>query len=271
MLQQFDNASTSSYPKITIITPSLNQGDFIEDTICSVLSQQYPNLEYVIMDGLSKDNTLSILKKYTTELKWVSEKDQGQTNAINKGINNTDGAIICYLNADDILLPGTLWKVANLFSNNPKIMWVTGKCRIVNEANEEIRSLVTLYKNTLLRFSKISLLLMTNYISQPATFWRREVLSDVGLMDESLHYVMDYEYWLRLYSKYPPAFIQDYLASFRVHSLSKTAAQGHKKDYIEEEKRVVQRYTSSHFLRYLHDAHRFFVTMIYTFLSDNRK
>lgn len=257
------------YPKISIITPSLNQGEFIEETILSVLSQDYPCLEYLVMDGGSSDNTLKVLEKFSDRIKWVSEADKGQTNAINKGLRLTDGSIIGYLNADDLLLPGSLLKVAGTFTQHPGAMWAIGKCRIVDGKNNEIRKVITKYKNLLLELGGFSLLVMTNYISQPSTFWRRDVLEIVGFLDENLHYVMDYDYWLRLYSRYSPVFIPEYLASFKIHPSSKTTSTGHRNIYIEEEKRVIRRYTGSRWLLLLHDLHRLFMTAAYSVV--NRK
>lgn len=119
MVYMRDN-SQPAYPKITIITPSLNQGQFIEATILSILSQKYPNLEYIVMDGGSSDNTLDILRSYSDRVRWLSEKDKGQTNAINKGLRMASGEILAYLNADDLLLPGTLEKVAKKIHGRSK-------------------------------------------------------------------------------------------------------------------------------------------------------
>ena len=255
------------FPTISIITPSLNQGDYIEETILSVLSQGYPNIEYLVMDGCSSDNTLQILEKYAGRLKWISEPDKGQTNAINKGLQMTTGSIVGFLNADDTLAPGALQKIAESFSTNQDIKWVTGKCYIVNEEGEEIRRSITNYKNLLLRLRSFHLLFVTNYISQPATFWARTAFDELGPMDESLHYVMDYEYWLRLYSKYPPLFLPEYLAFFRVQRNSKTTRKGHSSIYIDEEKNIIQRYTSSYLPMFLHNTHRYIMTMIYSILN----
>lgn len=257
------------HPRISIITPSLNQGEFIEETILSVLSQEYPCLEYLVMDGGSSDNTIRVLEKYSNKIKWVSETDNGQTNAINKGLQLTDGSIVGYLNADDLLLPGSLWKVAGVFTQHPDVMWTIGKCRIIDGKNNEIRKPITRYKNFLLKLGGFPLLVMTNYISQPSTFWRRDVLDAVGFLDESLHFVMDYDYWLRLYFRYPPVFIPDYLASFKIHPASKTTSTGHRNVYIEEEKRVIRRYTGSRWLLLLHDLHRLFMTGAYSVVNRN--
>jgi glycosyltransferase involved in cell wall biosynthesis len=261
------NKTSVTYPKISLVTPSLNQGRFIEETIQSVLSQDYPNLEYLVMDGGSSDNTLSVLEGYSTRLKWVSEKDNGQTDAINKGMRMVSGDILAYLNADDLLLPGTLLRVAQLFMEHPKTMWLTGQCRIIDESNREIRKLITTYKNIWLRLRHPSMLLITDYISQPATFWRASVVNDVGDMDNNLHYTMDYDYWLRLYSKYPPLFVSEYLAAFKIHPQSKTTSTGHKDVFVEEELSVIQRYTNSQVLLRLHILHRSLMTSVYSILN----
>jgi len=258
------NKTSIQYPKISLVTPSLNQGQFIEETIQSVLSQNYPNLEYIVMDGGSSDNTLNVLKRYSTQLQWVSEKDAGQTDAINKGLRMASGDIQAYLNADDLFIPGTLHRVAQLFKDHPKAMWLTGQCLIIDESNREIRKLITAYKNLWLRLSHPSILLITDYISQPATFWRTSVVNDVGIMDNNLHYTMDYEYWLRLYSKYPPLFVPEYLAAFKIHPQSKTTSTGHKNVFVEEELSVIQRYTKSQVLLRLHILHRALMTSVYS-------
>jgi glycosyltransferase involved in cell wall biosynthesis len=257
----------ATHPRITIITPSLNQGQFIESTIQSILAQNYPNLEYIVMDGGSKDNTIEILKRYSNQLRWVSEKDKGQTNAINKGLRMAGGEIFAYLNADDVLLPGALFKVAQVFSKNPQAMWVTGRCKIVDENNVEIRRFITAYKNFWLKYHSRSGLLITDYISQPATFWRADVFHELGPLEESLHYAMDYEYWLRLISKYPLMVIPEYLAMFRIHEQSKNTNAGHKDVYIDEERIVIGQHTDSKLLQTLHDIHRWLMTSIYTLVS----
>lgn len=257
----------SNLPSITIVTPSLNQGSFIEATIISVLSQNYPKLEYIVADGGSTDNTLIVLEQYSGKLHWYSKKDKGQTDAINVAMRMATGDVVAYLNADDILLPGSLLMVAEIFAQRKNIQWLTGQCRIINENGKNIRSLITLYKNLLLYSRSYRGLLVTNYISQPATFWRKSLLDICGLLDEDLHYVMDYEYWLRLYSKYPPLFLPEYLAFFRVQRNSKTTRKGHSSIYIDEEKNIIQRYTSSYLPMFLHNTHRYIMTMIYSILN----
>jgi glycosyltransferase involved in cell wall biosynthesis len=258
---------SSPYPKISIVTPSLNQGEFLEQTIQSVLSQDYPNLEYLVMDGGSSDKTLDILRSCSGQVKWVSEKDKGQADAINKGLHMISGEIVAYLNADDLLLSGSLEKVARAFSANPKTMWVTGRCCIITETGQETRKPITAYKNLWLRIHHPSFLFITDYISQPATFWRGSLLNEFGYLDESLHYALDYEFFLRLNRKFPLVILPDYLAAFRVHSQSKNANAFHKNVYVDEDRIAVYRHTGSKTLRALHNIHRWLMTTVYAVMN----
>jgi len=254
-------------PVITIVTPSLNQGDFIEQTITSVLSQEYPRLEYVVIDGGSTDHTLDILSRYSGKIKWQSQEDNGQTEAINTGIGMTSGDIIAYLNADDILLPGSLNLVGELFMKHDNIQWLTGRCNIINSRGVSIRPAISLYKNLLLHLHSYHALLITNYISQPSTFMRRKLMEKSGLFDERLKYVMDYEYWLRAWKIEPPFILHNELSGFRIHGHAKTTYAGHSSQYIEEEKSIIARYTTSPLWRFAHDAHRTFMTKVYSLIN----
>ncbi len=252
-------------PKISVITPSLNQARFIERTICSVLDQDYPYLEYIIMDGGSSDGTITILEKYEKRLKWFSQKDHGQADAINKGVSMATGDIIAYINSDDIYQPGALRMVGEYFSTHPEIKWLTGKCKIIDEHDCEIRRSITVYKNFLLRHYSYSLLLVTNPISQPATFWRRAVVDEFGLLDKTEHLVMDYDYWLRVGGKYRPAVLDEYLASFRVYSMSKTS-----RAFLvsfKRELRLARKYSSSALLNGLHCLSYSGIASIYLLLA----
>lgn len=249
-------------PKISVITPSYNQGKFIEKTVNSVLSQKYPNLEYLVMDGGSTDETLKILKKYSNQIIWTSKKDKGQSSAINEGLKKSTGEIICYLNSDDYLEEGALNKVADFFRKNPRAYWVTGKCRVVDQNNSEVRKIITLYKNIFLKYAlSKSVFNIIQFVSQPSTFWRRELIEKIGYFDEKLHYDMDYDFWLKAWSKYPLYFIDEYLSSYRVHPSSKAVSSPETQFKVEYE--IISRYTDSKALLFLHKIHSWLAVKAY--------
>jgi glycosyltransferase involved in cell wall biosynthesis len=243
----------TAYPKISIITPSFNQGQFIEQTIQSVLSQNYPNLEYIVIDAASTDGTIEILSRYHDDLLWISEKDRGQSHALNKGLGMTSGEIIGFLNADDLYEPGALWAVGEYFMCHSDSAWLTGKCRIIDQDGHDVRRLISLYKYTWLCLGISPALFLLNYLSQPATFWTREIVDRVGSFDETLCYTLDYDYWMRLHQICELNFLDRRLACFRIHPASKsgstTCAQ------FEEQFKVVQRYTDSSLVLNLHAFH----------------
>jgi glycosyltransferase involved in cell wall biosynthesis len=251
----------SQLPRITVITPSYNQGPFIDQTIQSVLSQGYPNLEYIVLDGASTDNTLEVLKKYDGQLTWISEKDRGQSHAINKGFRMATGEVVAFLNSDDLYLPGALQTVGEYFASHPASSWVTGRCRIIDQDNRVIRKGITHYKNLWLRFASYQTLQITNYVSQMATFWRREVIEQVGEIDESLHYAMEYDFWLRIGRHYKLDVIDPYLACFRIHASSKAGASASAQFDIELG--IIRRHAQSSLLFNLHRLHNAMIVASY--------
>jgi len=257
-------------PKISVITPSYNQGQYIEQTIKSVLSQNYPYLEYIVIDGGSTDRTLSILKKYKNKLSWTSEKDRGQSDALNKGLKKVTGEIICYLNSDDYFEKNTLNKVGTFFQEHPQAYWLTGKCYIVDEKGREIRKLITLYKIFLLKyFNYKTVLFIIQFISQPATFWRSSASKKIGGFDINLQYSMDYDYWLRLIQNYKLFFLDDYLASYRIHGHSKAVKSP--ESQFETQWEIIKRYNNSQFTLFLHRMHINLSLYIYkNLLIDNQ-
>lgn len=201
---------------ISIITTCYNAGATIRATIESVLSQRGDfELEHIITDAGSKDDTLSIIAEYKDKLRLIPVPGLNQSAGINAGIAQAKGNIIAYLNADDLYEPGALAKVAQAFEANPTKRWLAGYCRIIDEKGVEQQKWITAYKNLLLGFYRYGLLLTENFICQPAVFLRREVLETYGPFSEHLHYVMDYEYWLRIGKHEDPIVVRDYLASFR--------------------------------------------------------
>lgn len=251
--------------KISVITPSFNQEKYIERTIKSVLGQDYPAIEYIIIDGGSTDGTLEILKKYDRQIKWISEKDKGQSDALNKGIKMSTGEIIGYLNADDTYEIGALRRIADVFVSNPSIMWLTGRCRIVDENDKEIRRMITRYKNFLLDHYSFHVLLVTNPISQPATFWRRKIIEECGYFDVNEHLAMDYEFWLRIGKKYLPMILDDYLARFRVYRTSKTSRA--RFQTLKQELRISRKYSQAIPLDAFHCMHAILIGTVYALID----
>jgi glycosyltransferase involved in cell wall biosynthesis len=256
--------------KITIITPTYNQAHFIERTIDSILGQGYDNLEYIVMDGKSTDGTVDILKKYGDRIIWKSEKDSGQSEAINKGLRMATGDIVAFLNSDDTYEPGALEKVAKFFKENPDKKWVYGKCRIINENDKEIRRPITLYKNLMLRKYNFNKLLSENFISQPATFWKRELLDDIGYINEEEHYTMDYEYWLRIGQKHPAGVIFDYLANFRMYNTSKSGSLANPQ--FKDELRIAEKFSGGVKLPiFVHKINYFKIVWTYKLMAFVRR
>ena len=202
--------------KLSIITPSFNQGQFIEQCINSVINQDYPNIEYLIIDGASSDQTVDIIKKYEANITyWVSEKDSGQTSAINKGIIKSSGEIVAYLCSDDYYAPGIAKFIMNKFISDPNLDMIYGNCTFVDEQGyiQRHKKSINFSRNKLLR---------RNIIWQPTVFIRKYVFDEVGLFDEELHYAMDYEFWLRISEKFNIVNIDKDLAFYRWHKNSKT-------------------------------------------------
>ncbi|MBN1221851.1 MAG: glycosyltransferase [Candidatus Aminicenantes bacterium] len=207
--------------KISVITPTYNQESFIEKTICSVLSQEGDfELEYIVIDGGSTDRTMELLKKYS-RIEWISETDQGQSDAVNKGFKMSRGDILGWLNSDDLYEEGALATVAEAYKTN-KFKWGFGNCRNIDEKGREIRNIITNYKNFESRHYSRRRLLTKDFIPQPAVFISRSAFEETGFLDLLYDYAMDYDYWLRLASRYPPLYIDRFLAKFRWHRTSKS-------------------------------------------------
>jgi glycosyltransferase involved in cell wall biosynthesis len=222
-------------PKISIITPSFNQGRFLEETIMSVLNQNYPNLEYIIIDGGSTDNSVEIIKKYEKYLAyWVSEKDRGQSHAVNKGLARSTGDIIGWLNSDDTYLPGTLLTVDEMFQHYRDFDVIFGDQVLTDEQGGFLR----IRHEIPYSYHR---LLYHMYQSQPATFLRRSVIERVGGLEETLCYSMDYEFFMRIGRYCSVRHVPRLFATYRLHPSGKSALHGEAR-HLQEEEAVSQKY-----------------------------
>jgi len=222
-------------PRISVVTPSYNQAKFVEKTIKSVLNQNYPNLEYIIIDGGSTDGSVDIIREYSDQLHyWVSEKDEGQTQAINKGFRQSTGEIVAWLNSDDEYCEGALDIVGRTFMANRDVDVVFGNKLSVYEDGSLMRD----DRHTRFVFPALVFFAMT--VSQPACFWRRSVFERFGFLDESFRFCMDYEFFCRIGPHLRWKHINRYLAKYRLHGDQKSSLILEVRD--EEEKRIRAKY-----------------------------
>ncbi len=203
---------------ISLVTPSLNRASFLSATIDSVLKQGYPALEYWVVDGGSTDGTLDLLRSYEDRIRWISEADTGQSEAINKGWRLSQGEIIGWLNSDDLLYPNALERISSFFTEHPEVDFVYGDCDYIDQSGLVIQAYPVKPYNYLR-------LLFANYIPQPAAFMRRSLLENEGWLDETLDFVMDYDYWLRSGVHFTGEYLPCRLAALRLHNSAKSVAQ----------------------------------------------
>lgn len=237
------------WPKISIVTPSYNQGQFLESTIISVLGQGYPNLEYIIMDGGSEDNSVDIIKKYSSRLAyWESQKDQGQSHAINKGFAKATGKILAWLNSDDMLLPLSLFTMVKRV-NKDGIGIYFGNCIHFEENDQNVMS----WGSNVQASAAIHALEKIDFIIQPSSFWTKQTWQLVGELREDMRFAFDWEWFLRAKVKgvsLNP--IADCLAMYRIHKAHKSGVGGEER---QEEILAVYREHSPKYA-YLYDMLR---------------
>jgi glycosyltransferase involved in cell wall biosynthesis len=217
--------ATMSHQLISILTPSFNQGAYLERNILSVLNQNYPSFEHIVIDGGSTDNSLDILKKYP-HLKWVSEKDKGQADALNKGLEMATGEIIGWINSDDFYEANIFNAVAKEFED-ADMQWIIGNLTVFYEESSHkipIKSPTITYDNLLRNFS---------IVKQPATFFRKSIIEQAGAWNATFHLVMDYDLWLRLSKKYPPKMVDQYWAIFTLQKEQKSLGKNLLKQSLE--------------------------------------
>lgn len=220
--------TSQAAPRISIVTPSYNQAAYLETTIRSILDQNYPNLEYVIMDGGSTDGSVEIIKKYRDRLTyWTSAKDRGQFHAITEGFKHTSGDILAFLNSDDIYFPWTFHIVSQIFRQVPEVDWLTPQTTVVIDAEGDPLTVNEAIHHTRLRFfSGMTLgdfFGQSGWIQQEGTFWRRELWEKAGSrMDESQYRIGDFELWARFWQYSELTTTRIPLAAFRLHGTNKT-------------------------------------------------
>ncbi|MEP0911416.1 glycosyltransferase [Leptolyngbya sp. GB1-A1] len=203
--------------RISVITPSYNQCQFIEATIRSVISQEYPNLEYIIIDGGSTDGSLEVIKKYDSYITyWVSEADRGQSHAINKGFEKATGDILCWINSDDMLKPGALNFVAQALSESSNASWLVGASELIDSEGSliSVRDPGSITHQAMLNW-------FDNWFPQQSTFWTRRMWEVSGPLNEKLYYAMDYALWLKMNNQNPPITTKQVLSSYRFHNDAK--------------------------------------------------
>lgn len=247
-------------PNISIITPSYNQGEFIEDTILSIRGQSYKNFEHIIVDAGSTDNTLDIIRKYekTYNMTWSSEPDEGMYQGINKGLKQATGEILCYLNCDDLYMPWTLETVAGYFARNHQIDLFYGDIINLDDIKHTMELIILPIFN--LKWAKI-----VGGLRQPSVFWSRRAYEKVGGFDEKLQFAGDYEYWLRIAGQGKVKKISEFLALDRNHYKRKTVVQSSLSD--EELSQVRDKYGKPTlpigFLKFVYQFYGYFWTRCY--------
>jgi len=211
--------SQNVLPKVSIVTPSFNQAPFLEQTLRSVLEQDYPNLEYIVIDGGSTDGSLEIIQKYADQLAyWQSQPDQGQTDAINQGFARASGEILAWLNSDDLLLPGAVNAAARALQAHPEAAMVYGDALLINAEGKTIGKFPaaqTDYRK--LRRGYV-------HIPQQASFFRADLWRQVAPLDVSFYFAMDYDLWVRLAALAPLVYVPEFWAAFRLHGAGKSIA-----------------------------------------------
>jgi glycosyltransferase involved in cell wall biosynthesis len=242
------------YPKISIIIPSFNKVAYLSDTLNSIFSQKYPNLEVIIQDGGSTDGSLTVIKRYAKKysgiISWVSRPDGGQLNAVCRGFKKATGKIMTYINADDVYTDNCLWKVGTHYIKHPETLWVVGEGKIIDSCGSPAFIWVTLYKNLLLNLNNYFLLLIVNYMVQPSVFVSASAYRTYGPFKGTSRFITEYDLWLRLGQVKMPVILNVYLSCFRMSAENISSTQS--KVLMHEDDEIIKKYTTSSFILICH-------------------
>jgi glycosyltransferase involved in cell wall biosynthesis len=227
--------------RISVVIPSFNQAEYLRLALESVLGQAGEfELEVWVIDGGSTDGSVDVLRSHEGRVRWLSEPDGGQSEALNKGFGRATGDVVGWLNSDDLYRPGALAAVARAFRSDPRLEWVHGRTDVIDAAGRVCRRWVSAYKRWRCRAYSYNRLLTECFIQPNAVFWRRELMARVGGVDPGLHLAMDYDLWIRFARSSPPLYLDTPLACFRWYPTSKSGSR-----YVEafrEARAVARRY-----------------------------
>jgi glycosyltransferase involved in cell wall biosynthesis len=246
----------SDFPRITVITPSFNQAAYLERTIRSVLDQDYPNLEYIIVDGGSTDGSVDIIRRYENRLAWwVSEPDHGQTDAINKGLKRATGEWVAWQNSDDIYLPGAFHSLAGAAKKHKQAGLIIGDMLLIDEHDRSLRDI------RYVKPSYKSLLAEGMVLANQAAFWRSEIHKKVGFLAENLHYSFDYEWFLRLLKHAKGIHARQVWGGLRLHGETKTSLMAQR--FTAENRQILSGREMPLWQKRLYEMRRLFLMLCY--------